>query len=128
MTSPANDDPAPATLHESERLWHVADPRDWQQAIDTGTYRCASLETEGFIHCCLDTQLGGVLQRYYAGIHDRIFLVLAPSALPVPVVMENTRGGQELFPHLYAAIPRAAIRQALLMSDPQVQTLLTSQR
>lgn len=126
MTAPANDNPATATLNE--RLWHVADPRDWQQAIDTGTYRSASLETEGFIHCCLDAQLAGVLQRYYAGIDDRVFLVLAPSALPVPVVMENTRGGQELFPHLYAAIPREAVSQALLMPDPLVQTVLAGQR
>lgn len=119
---------APTSKHApagtADRLWHIADTPDWQQAKAAGSYRCASLETEGFIHCCLDTQLAGVVQRYYAGRSDMIFLMLAQSALPAPVIMENTVGGEELFPHYYAVIPLTAILQALTLHDPEVQALL----
>lgn len=93
-------------------IFHVANPDDAASIGDNNAYHTASLETEGFIHCCTAEQLPGVLQRYYADIEQVVLLSLNGDALTCDLVMENTVGGTELFPHVYGKINSEAIVKA----------------
>jgi len=95
----------------SEPILHIALPDDLGRARREGRYRCASLDTEGFVHCCDADQLAGVVERYYAGIDDLVLLEIDPDSLDVPLRRENTAGGEEAFPHVHGGIPLAAIRR-----------------
>lgn len=90
-------------------IFHVATPTDAANVGNANAYRAASLDTEGFIHCCTAEQLPGVLQRYYADIAHVVLLSLDGDALSSELVMENTVGGTELFPHVYGVINSEAI-------------------
>ena len=90
-------------------LLHVARLEDLERARRTGRYRAASLDAEGFLHCCDPEQLDGVLGRYFAGADGIALLTIDPARLDARVVRENTAGGEERFPHVYGEVPMAAV-------------------
>lgn len=92
-------------------VFHVAQASDVDQASQSGTYRCESIETEGFIHCCKPEQLQGVLERYYSGVKGLLLLHIDTDLLQPDLVMENTVGSEELFPHVYGPINMDAVIQ-----------------
>jgi len=93
----------------SESLFHLANPLD-AAVLQTGeNYTTASLQAEGFIHCCTETQLPGVLQRYYQDANELVLLNIDPSRLFAKLVFENTVGGAELFPHVYGPVNATAV-------------------
>lgn len=99
------------TLHscmaEKPHIFHIARKAD---AVDNGTsYRCDTLISEGFIHCCDKQQLAGVVSRYYQDNDDVVLMVVDVDALEPALIHENTVGGSELFPHIYGPINRSAI-------------------
>ena len=91
-------------------LLHIAQPSDVDAAQQSGHYRCASLDSEGFIHCCLPEQLQGVIERYYSDFSGSL-LVLHINAddLKPEFVFENAVGGEEQFPHVYGMINMDAV-------------------
>ncbi|MFK7996324.1 MAG: DUF952 domain-containing protein [Granulosicoccus sp.] len=91
-------------------IFHIALDKDIETYQISGEYRCASLEAEGFIHCCDQEQLRGVVNRYYVDVDNVQLMLLNPDKLDVPLIRENTVGGSELFPHLYGPINAAAIQ------------------
>lgn len=93
-------------------ILHLALPDDYAQAIAGGWYRCASLHNEGFIHCCTQTQLSGVIERYFQSVERIVLLELDAIALEDDLRWENTVGGEERFPHLYAPLALAHVRSA----------------
>ncbi len=96
-------------------LLHIACAEDLAQADRVGVYRAASLDTEGFLHCCYPHQLPGVVSRWFTGATGLFLLTIDTAQLDAPPVLENTTGGDELFPHVYGEIPMTAItaRKAL---------------
>ncbi|MBX2880605.1 MAG: DUF952 domain-containing protein [Granulosicoccus sp.] len=104
-------------------IYHIANSEDLERGRATGEYCCASLATEGFIHCCTAEQLSGVVERYYQGAPELQLLTLDPSALVDPPVWENTSGTEELFPHVYQAIPLQAIVDATSFEPDQLECL-----
>ena len=98
-------------MNETSPLLHVAHRADLERARTDGYYRCASLETEGFIHCCAPAQLAGVLERYYAGMEGLVLLSLDGEALGAELRHESPPGGTERFPHVYGPIELVAIRK-----------------
>ena len=99
-------------------IFHLAEPDDAKGLASTGIYRAPSLDAEGFIHCADHAQLPGVIQRYYAHATDLILLSIDSQKLGEKLVMENTVGGEELFPHVYSAIDaNAIVDQTRLDSD-----------
>lgn len=92
-------------------LFHVAQTKDVDQSAETGAYRCDSIATEGFIHCCKPEQLQGVLERYYSGVTGLLLLHIDSDLLLSELVFENTVGGEELFPHVYGEINMDAVVQ-----------------
>lgn len=92
-----------------DTLLHIARNEDLATAKSTGRYRAASLDSEGFLHCCHPPQLSGVLDRWFRGSVELTLLTIDPEALDAQLVFENTSGGTELFPHIYGDLPMAAI-------------------
>ena len=92
-------------------IFHIASQADFDANAGNATYRCASLQTEGFIHCCSADQLAGVIERYYADVPDLLLITIDPDRLKAELVYENTVGGDELFPHVYGEINRDAVTE-----------------
>lgn len=90
-------------------LYHLANPEDTVTIDSNNEYTVASLHSEGFIHCCTEDQLTGVVQRYYQQAQQLVLLSINPDKLTAKLVFENTVGGSELFPHIYGPINAAAI-------------------
>jgi uncharacterized protein (DUF952 family) len=64
---------------------------------------------DGFIHLSTAAQLPGTLERHFRGREDLVLLAVDAAALGEALRWEPSRGG-DLFPHLYGALPRSAIR------------------
>lgn len=94
---------------DQHRIFHIAQQTDLLEARQSGRYVCDSLSSEGFIHCCLDTQLQGVIDRYYQDVTGQVLLCLDPALLQSECRYENTVGGTEEFPHTYGPINLDAI-------------------
>jgi len=94
-------------------IYHIANAPDLPEPGSAEDYRCPSLTSDGFIHCCDQKQLAGVVNRYYQDIDDVFLLILDVDKLEAPLILENTVGGSELFPHIYGPINASAIKQVV---------------
>lgn len=90
-------------------IYRFADPAALGAAALSGTYEGgAHDQRDGFIHCSARHQLEGTLAAHFEGV-DRVALaVIDARALGDSLKWEKSRGG-ELFPHIYGALPFAAI-------------------
>ena len=98
-------------------LLHIASRADWEAACATGSYRPASFEREGFIHCSTAAQVVGSADRYFRGRGDLVLLCIDESRVagalryePPAVIGEapDRRTG-ELFPHLHGPLALDAV-------------------
>jgi len=106
----------------AERVYHYTTAVDWQRSLATGEHRISgrgmTLQDQGFIHFCYAAQRSGVWQRFWTDETAPVLLLTVdPSRLPTPIVEENTSGGSELFPHLYGALPTAAVMSAMPLDE-----------
>jgi glutathione S-transferase len=96
-------------------IYHAALPADWEEAVRAGRYevstRGRSLADEGFIHAAYERQVEGVLNRYYTDVDAVVLLVIDRGAVGAPVLDEAVAGEQ--FPHIYGALPVAAVVDAV---------------
>jgi uncharacterized protein (DUF952 family) len=90
-------------------IYHVCTKEAWQQAQEQGFYKAASLEIEGFIHCSTQTQVQGVLQRYYAGQTNLQLLHIEESKLTNELKYELAPSVNEEFPHVFGVINLDAV-------------------
>jgi uncharacterized protein (DUF952 family) len=89
-------------------IFHVAPELDWKLQSSAPSYVPSAFETEGFVHCCTKSQVAGVLERYYCGQTGLLLLHLDESKLAHRLIYEEATNN-ELFPHVYGAINRAAV-------------------
>lgn len=66
---------------------------------------------DGFLHFSTADQLMGTLTRYYADAEELLLVAVDADALGDALKFEPSRDGA-LFPHLYGALPRAAVKWA----------------
>jgi uncharacterized protein (DUF952 family) len=98
-------------------IYHITSRAAWNEAQDRGEYRTESLETEGFIHCSTEEQVVPVAQKFYAGQHDLLLLVIEPALLESDLKWEPPSEGTpppgvsegDLFPHIYGPINLDAV-------------------
>ncbi|NPC98431.1 DUF952 domain-containing protein [Nocardioides sp. zg-DK7169] len=97
------------------RIFHVATRADWEAARARGAYttstRGVSLAEQGYIHASRADQWEGVRAAYYADVEEPLVLLeIDTDLLDVPVLVEAPApGAAETFPHVYGAIPPAAV-------------------
>ena len=106
----------------SETILHLTARADWQAAQAAGQYTAPSLAGEGFIHCSTRKQIATVANRFYAGQHGLVVLVIDPARLRTelrweppahPGPVEAGPGGEGLFPHVYGPIDPQAVVQVV---------------
>jgi glutathione S-transferase len=95
-------------------IFHLAMPSDWSAAQDTGVYtmstRGVTIEHEGFMHCSFRNQIRGVVDRFYDDVDELVILHLDRAQIDDDIRLEPPADGiAELFPHLYRALPVAAV-------------------
>ena len=104
-------------------LYHLTFAADWAASRPSGLHamsgRGMTLEQQGFVHLCFADQVPGVVSRYWQEpTAPVVLLTVDPDLLPHAVVLENTSGGAERFPHFYGPLPvTAVVASATLPSD-----------
>ena len=92
-----------------ETIFHIADRAAWAAVRRTRRYEPPSLATEGFIHCSSAAQVVVVANRWYRDQAPLLVLAIDVAAVADILVDEESEPG-ETFPHLYGALPVAAVR------------------
>jgi uncharacterized protein (DUF952 family) len=81
-------------------------------------------QADGFLHFSTRPQLAETLRRYYAGQTDLMLVAVEADGL-AGLKWEHSPSRGEDFPHLYGALPRAAVLwTAPLSRQPDGQFLL----
>jgi uncharacterized protein (DUF952 family) len=91
-----------------DHIFHIVERGTWALAESAGEYRPESLQSEGFVHFSYANQVGATANRFYADAVNLCVVEFDPAKLTAPVVVEDSHGTGEQFPHVYAAIPAAA--------------------
>ena len=84
-------------------IYHVVLPEVWERFKTRPSYQPDSLTTEGFIHCSYQSQLEGVLKRYYSGVEKVLILTIDTDKLFSKLVKEPSTN-DEVFPHIYGRL------------------------
>ena len=98
-----------------DTIYHVALLSDWEKAKEMGYYEASSLTLEGFIHCSTESQVAGVLQRYFGGKGPLVKLVIDPARLTAPLKYELAPSVNEEFPHIYGPLNLAAVVEVVAL-------------
>ncbi len=104
---------ASGRVERSERIYHLALRDEWHEAVERNEpYRRSTLgrplDDEGFIHCSFEHQVEAIADLVYRG-RDVVLLSVDPSRVQAEVRVENLEGGEQLFPHIYGALPLDAV-------------------
>jgi uncharacterized protein (DUF952 family) len=85
-------------------IYHIASKQDWEKAKEETFYSIPSLKDEGLIHCCMEDQVSGILNRYYNDIPDIVILTIDTEKLRSQLVYEWSPSLEATFPHIYGPI------------------------
>jgi uncharacterized protein (DUF952 family) len=89
---------------ESEYIYHVTKLKEWEAAKIKNEYKPTGYEQDGFIHCSIEKQIPGVLDRFYKGQTGLVKLKIEKEKVQRPVLFELAHDLDELFPHIYGAL------------------------
>jgi len=93
-------------------IYHICKRRDWEAARRAGTYEPPKTPeadaAHSFIHFSTAAQVAESAAKHWAGQEDLVLLAADPGRLGKALHWEPSRGGA-LFPHLYGALPVAAV-------------------
>ena len=79
----------------------------WRLAVEQGAFTGSPVDVkDGFIHFSTAAQAPETAAKHFAGVGDLVLVAVATSGLDLK--WEPSRGG-DLFPHLYAPLPVAAV-------------------
>jgi 2-haloacid dehalogenase len=107
----------------TEPLFHLTQRDVWAAAQQAGEFpwstRDLSYERQGYVHCSFRSQVDGVRGYVYADVDDAdlVLLELDPGQVDVPIIVEDLGAGKA-FPHLYGALPLAAVVRVLDLPLP----------
>lgn len=85
-------------------------PRElWQEARNAGLFKGASIDLkDGYIHFSTGVQAVETARLHFAGQSDLLLVAVDAAVFGETLKWEASRGG-DLFPHLYADLPLAAV-------------------
>jgi len=91
-------------------IYKICDAALWRAAERAGTFHGAPVDVaDGYIHFSTAEQVRETAARHFAGVSDLVLVAVDADALGAALRDEPSRGGA-LFPHLYGALPMAAVR------------------
>ena len=89
-------------------IFHITTSNDWALQKHNPEFLPSDYHKEGFIHCCTEKQLAGVMVRYFKGKTGLVLLQLDETKLQAELKYEISTN-DEKFPHIYGSINREAI-------------------
>lgn len=93
-------------------IYHMCRRDEWESGRAAGAYPGSSQDVaDGFIHFSTAGQVEASAAKHRGGQVGLVLLAVDADALGPALKWEPARGGQ-LFPHLYGALPVAAVRWA----------------
>lgn len=93
-----------------ELVYKICPRTLWRESERDGRFTGAPVDqADGYIHFSTAAQVAETAARHFAGAADLVLVAVAADALGPALKWEPSRGGA-LFPHLYAALPHAAVR------------------
>ncbi|HSA50166.1 MAG TPA: DUF952 domain-containing protein [Yinghuangia sp.] len=99
-------------------IYKLLPVKEWEVAESTGVFSGSEVDVrDGFIHFSTADQVTETARRHFAGRTGLTLLAVATAPLGEALRWELSRGG-ELFPHLYAGLPVAAVVGAAELPDP----------
>ncbi len=98
-------------------IYKICERAAWHEAQSAGLYYGSAVDRrDGFIHFSTAAQLAETAAKHFAGQTDLMLVAVDGDALGAALKWEVSRGGA-LFPHLYGALPAAAVRWARPLPD-----------
>jgi uncharacterized protein (DUF952 family) len=98
-------------------IYKICTTAAWQAAEQAGLYRGSPLDArDGFIHFSTAAQVAETAAKHFAEQTGLMLVAVDDVALGAALKWESSRGG-DLFPHLYGALPLAAVRWARPLPD-----------
>jgi uncharacterized protein (DUF952 family) len=111
---------AAANVWDMAELFHITERAVWLEAVRAGDYRMSTrgvtLEQEGYIHCSLRHQLREVAEYLYGDADDLVVLVIDSTKVPAPIRREAPAPGSQEYPHIYGALPVAAVTSVITVN------------
>lgn len=93
----------------TSNIYRLVSESEWRAAQASGTFEgSADDRRDGFIHFSTAAQAAETAAKHYAGKKDLLVLFVDAAKLTAPLKWEVSRG-EQLFPHLYGALPAAAV-------------------
>lgn len=89
---------------ESEYIYHITTLKEWEAAKAKNEYTPINYEQDGFIHCSIEKQIPGVIERFYKNQLGLVKLKIDKVKVQRPVLFELAHDINELFPHIYGAL------------------------
>ena len=89
---------------ESEYIYHITTLKEWEAAKANNEYIPMNYEQDGFIHCSIEKQIPGVIDRFYKDQKELVKLKIDKVKVQRPVLFELAHDIDELFPHIYGAL------------------------
>jgi uncharacterized protein (DUF952 family) len=90
------------------QIYHITTKSWWAKWVDTDYYESPTFNEETFIHLSTQSQVNGVLERYYVNQKDLLKLHIDTYKLKSKLIYEQSTNG-ELFPHLYGKLNKDAV-------------------
>jgi uncharacterized protein (DUF952 family) len=98
-------------------IYKICREASWRAAKHAGSYRGSEVDArDGFIHFSTAAQVAETAARHFAQQTDLVLVAVDGDALGAALKWEKSRGG-DLFPHLYDALPLAAVRWSRVLPD-----------
>jgi uncharacterized protein (DUF952 family) len=98
-------------------IYKICEREAWRIAEAAGAYHGSNVDRrDGFIHFSTAAQAAETAAKHFAGQGDLMLVAVDGDALGPTLKWERSRGN-DLFPHLYAALPLSAVRWARPLPD-----------
>lgn len=90
-------------------VYKIMTQEDWRTLAGTGVFAGSADDIrDGYVHLSTAAQLAGTAARHFADRPGLVLVALEEARLGPQLRWEPSRGG-DLFPHLYAPLPLAAV-------------------
>jgi uncharacterized protein (DUF952 family) len=98
-------------------IYKICEQDEWRVAESDGAFRGSSVDgRDGFIHFSTAAQVGETAAKHFVKQSGLMLVAVDSDALGPALKWERSRGN-DLFPHLYAALPLTAVRWARPLPD-----------
>jgi len=98
-------------------IYKICEREAWRVAESDGAFRGSDVDLrDGFIHLSTAAQVAETASKHFAKTSGLMLVAVDSDALSPALKWERSRGN-DLFPHLYAALPLSAVRWARPLPD-----------